>query len=80
MKETVVSLFRSLQHPYIHPVLDLEFWDKGAALVSPLNPSGSLRDIIYGCAWHEDYQYKYHSKGEGLPLRQVSFLLRKRTP
>ncbi|XP_071052166.1 slowpoke-binding protein isoform X2 [Onthophagus taurus] len=76
-KETVLSLFRSLQHPYIHPVLDVEFWDKGVALVSPLNPSGSLRDIIYNSAWQEEYHYKYHSRGEGLPLRQIQCLGRQ---
>ncbi|GJQ73504.1 hypothetical protein Trydic_g13859 [Trypoxylus dichotomus] len=76
-RDTVLSLFRSLQHPYIHPVLDIEFWDTGAALVSPLNPSGSLRDIIYGCTWHEEYDRKYTTKGEGLPLRQVQCLGRQ---
>lgn len=72
-RHTLLELFRSLQHPYIHPVLDIEFWDAGAALISPLNPSGSLKDLIYGSLWHEDYEKKYTCRGEGLPLRTVSF-------
>ena len=71
-RDSLLSLFRCLQHPYIHPVLDVEFWDNSAALFSPLNPSGSLKDIIYGCAWQEDCDRKYTRKGGGLPLRQVS--------
>jgi PX domain-containing protein kinase-like protein len=70
-RDTLLDLFRGLQHPYIHPVLDIEFWDTGTALISPLNPSGSLKDLIYASPWHEDYDKKYNNKGEGLPLRTV---------
>lgn len=70
-RDTLLELFRGLQHPYIHPVLDIEFWDAGAALISPLNPSGSLKDLIYSSPWHEDYDKKYTCRGEGLPLRTV---------
>ncbi|XP_044252578.1 slowpoke-binding protein isoform X2 [Tribolium madens] len=76
-RDTLLELFRGLQHPYIHPVLDIDFWDAGAALISPLNPSGSLKDLIYGSPWHEDYDKKYNSKGEGLPLRTVQCLGRQ---
>lgn len=71
-RDTLLSLFRGLQHPYIHPVLDIEFWDAGVALITPLNPTGSLRDLIYGCPWNEDWEKKYERRGEGLPLKQVS--------
>ncbi|CAG9856715.1 unnamed protein product [Phyllotreta striolata] len=47
-RDTLLALFGSLQHPYIHPVFDVDFWDAGAAVVSPLNPAGSLKDLIYG--------------------------------
>ncbi|XP_072394036.1 slowpoke-binding protein isoform X2 [Diabrotica undecimpunctata] len=76
-RDTLLSLFRGLQHPYIHPVLDIEFWDAGAAVVSPLNPTGSLKDLIYGSVWHEDYEKKYTSRGEGLSLRTVQCLGRQ---
>ncbi|XP_018574810.1 slowpoke-binding protein-like [Anoplophora glabripennis] len=76
-RDTLLVLFRGLQHPYIHPVLDIEFWDAGAAIISPLNPSGSLKDLIYGVLWHDEYDKKYVSKGEGLPLRTVQCLGRQ---
>lgn len=71
-RDTLLDLFRGLQHPYIHPVLDIVFWDAGTALITPLNPSGSLKDLIHSTPWHEDYDRKYTAKGEGLPLGTVS--------
>ncbi|KAL1494076.1 hypothetical protein ABEB36_009730 [Hypothenemus hampei] len=76
-RETLIELFRGLQHPYIHPVLDIDFWKEGAAIVSPLNPTGSLKDLIYGTYWQEDYEKKYLARGEGLPLRTVQCLGRQ---
>ncbi|CAH0564179.1 unnamed protein product [Brassicogethes aeneus] len=76
-RETLLELFRGLQHPYIHPVLDIEFWEAGAALVSPLNPSGSLRDVIYGANFSHDCQEKYADRGAGLALRTVQCLGRQ---
>lgn len=76
-REILLELFRSLQHPYIHPVLDIEFWKEGAAIISPLNPTGSLRDLIYGTFWQDDYDKKYVRRGEGLPLRTVQCLGRQ---
>ncbi|KAJ8946809.1 hypothetical protein NQ314_008794, partial [Rhamnusium bicolor] len=62
-RDTLLELFRGLQHPYIHPVLDIEFWDSGAAVISPLNPTGSLKDLIYGSLWHDEYNKKYITRG-----------------
>ncbi|XP_050297671.1 slowpoke-binding protein isoform X2 [Anthonomus grandis grandis] len=76
-RETLLELFRGLQHPYIHPVLDIDFWKEGAAIVSPLNPTGSLRDMIYAGFWQDDYDKKYITRGEGLPLRTVQCLGRQ---
>ncbi|XP_066255796.1 slowpoke-binding protein isoform X2 [Euwallacea similis] len=76
-KETLIELFRGLQHPYIHPVLDIEFWKEEAAIITPLNPTGSLRDLIYGSFWKDDCDKKYVCKGEGLPLRTVQCLGRQ---
>lgn len=75
-RETVLNLFRGLQHPYIYPVLDIEFWESQVALISPLNHGGSLRDLIYACPWHEEYDRKYAGRGEGLPLWQVCTCMR----
>lgn len=72
-RQTFLQLFRGLQHPYIHPVLDVEFWEIGAAIITPLNPAGSLKDLIYGTLWHEEYGSKYNQRGDGLPLGTVSF-------
>ncbi|XP_063916667.1 slowpoke-binding protein isoform X2 [Zophobas morio] len=76
-RDTLLDLFRGLQHPYIHPILDVDFWDTGAALISPLNPSGSLKDLIYASPWHEDYDKKYSCRGDGLPLRTIQCLGRQ---
>ncbi|KAK4874069.1 hypothetical protein RN001_013429 [Aquatica leii] len=75
--ETVLALFRGLQHPYIYPVLDIQFLESQAALISPLNHGGSLRDLIYQCPWHEDCDRKYSGRGEGLPLWQIQRLGRQ---
>lgn len=65
-------MFRGLQHPYIHPVLDIDFWKDGTAIFTPLNPTGSLKDLIYQSFWQDDYEKKYVSRGVGLPIRTVS--------
>lgn len=71
-RKTLLELFRGLQHPYIHPVLDIEFWEIGAGIVTPLNPAGSLKDLIHDSVWHEEYGPKYNKRGSGLPLGTVS--------
>ncbi|XP_044758516.1 slowpoke-binding protein isoform X3 [Coccinella septempunctata] len=76
-KRNLLELFRGLQHPYIHPILDIEFWEAGTALIMPLNPDGSLRDLIYGAPWREDYSEKYHARGHGLPLKTIQCLGRQ---
>ena len=48
---TILELFLALQHPYIYPVLDLDFRDVSGQtyviLVLPFNNKGSLKDLIY---------------------------------
>lgn len=50
-RNVFMELFGTLQHPYIYPILDLEFFEIGsrsfACLVMPFNPKGSLKDLIY---------------------------------
>ncbi|XP_074027610.1 slowpoke binding protein isoform X3 [Leptinotarsa decemlineata] len=76
-KDTLLELFRGLQHPYIHPVLDIEFWEGGAAIISPCNPAGSLKDLIYSSVWHKEFDKKYVGRGEGLSIRTVQCLGRQ---
>ncbi|CAH1993719.1 unnamed protein product [Acanthoscelides obtectus] len=88
--DTLLELFRGLQHPYIHPILDVEFWSGGgdtsgggsstppaAAFIAPLNPAGSLKDMIYGVDWREPYDRKYSVKGQGLTLKTIQCLGRQ---
>ncbi|XP_015517643.2 slowpoke-binding protein isoform X4 [Neodiprion pinetum] len=83
IRETLNHLFLALQHPYICPVLDLDFKEfKGqnyVILVQPIN-QGSLKDLIYGIernCWNEDWSQKYVTRGKGLPLPQVQRLGRQ---
>ncbi|XP_048505448.1 slowpoke-binding protein isoform X3 [Athalia rosae] len=83
VKETLNHLFRALQHPYICPVLDLDFNEfegrNYVILVQPIN-QGSLKDLIYGIernCWNEDWSQKYVTRGKGLPLPQVQRLGRQ---
>ncbi|XP_043274516.1 slowpoke-binding protein isoform X2 [Venturia canescens] len=76
-RDTLNDLFLALQHPYICPVLDLEFIDykeqNYAILVQPMN-QGSLKDLIYGIernCWNEDWGQKYAARGRGLPIPQI---------
>ncbi|CAH1116176.1 unnamed protein product, partial [Phaedon cochleariae] len=76
-RDALIELFRGLQHPYVHPVLDVEFWRGEVAVISPVNPAGSLKDLIYGASWFEDYEKKYRARGEGLSVRTIQCLGRQ---
>ncbi|XP_044737833.1 slowpoke-binding protein isoform X2 [Chrysoperla carnea] len=80
-REIILELFRTLQHPYIYPVLDLEFTETAddiyAVLVMPFNSKGSLKDLIYRSSWQNDWTLKYGERGDGLPLSQVQRLGRQ---
>ncbi|XP_050436572.1 slowpoke-binding protein-like isoform X2 [Adelges cooleyi] len=83
-RQTILDLFLTLQHPYIYPVLDVEFV-QGATdqettfitLVLPFNSKGSLKDLIYKSCWHDDWNDKYGQRSEGLPLSQIQRLGRQ---
>ena len=63
-RTALVDLFTALQHPYIYPILDVDFvygmtastYDDSArpALISvfPFNSKGSLKDLIYRVSGH----------------------------
>ncbi|KAF6213105.1 hypothetical protein GE061_010820 [Apolygus lucorum] len=83
-RSTILELLLNLQHPYIYPVLDLEFTDTGpnghgtyVVLVIPYNSKGSLKDLIYKSVWQDDWADKYGEKSEGLPASQVQRLGRQ---
>ncbi|XP_034948183.1 slowpoke-binding protein isoform X2 [Chelonus insularis] len=76
-KDILNKLFLVLQHPYVCPVLDLEFIEFGednyVIVVQPIN-QGSLKDLIYGVdknSWNDDWGQKYATRGNGLYLPQI---------
>ncbi|KAL1464581.1 hypothetical protein WDU94_004212 [Cyamophila willieti] len=82
-RKSIMDLFLALQHPYIYPVLDLEFVEDAGRdrayniLVIPFNSKGSLKDLIYKSCWHNDWADKYGRRSDGLPLSQVQRLGRQ---
>ncbi|XP_067003847.2 slowpoke-binding protein [Anabrus simplex] len=80
-RNTILELFLALQHPYIYPVLDLEFRESTGQsyviLVLPFNSKGSLKDLIYKSRWQDDWSQKYGQRSEGLPVSQVQRLGRQ---
>ncbi|KAG0426913.1 hypothetical protein HPB47_026006 [Ixodes persulcatus] len=75
------EIFLDLQHPYVHPVLDIDIKVLAerphVVVVSPLNDVGSLKDLIYHSKYNEDWQEKYRRQGTGLPTEQVQRLARQ---
>ncbi|KAJ4436503.1 hypothetical protein ANN_16534 [Periplaneta americana] len=73
---TILELFLALQHPYIYPVLDLDFRDVSGQtyviLVLPFNNKGSLKDLIYKSRWQDDWSQKYGQRSAGLPISQCA--------
>ncbi|XP_077495180.1 slowpoke binding protein isoform X2 [Amblyomma americanum] len=75
------EIFLDLQHPYVHPVLDIDIKVLAerphVVVVSPLNDVGSLKDLIYHSKYNEDWQEKYRPQGVGLPQDQVQRLAKQ---
>ncbi|KAA0201182.1 hypothetical protein HAZT_HAZT006979 [Hyalella azteca] len=80
-REALIELFQALQHPYIYPVLDLDFATVSShsyiVIIQPTNPKGTLKDLIYRSHWQQDWAEKYHQRASGLPLKQVQRLGRQ---
>ncbi|XP_032776559.2 probable inactive serine/threonine-protein kinase slob2 isoform X2 [Daphnia magna] len=91
-RNALIDLFTALQHPYIYPVLDVDFVYGSVAstnspfceeakpvlvAVFPFNTKGSLKDLIYRSRWQDDWGQKYCQRSEGLPLLQVQRLGRQ---
>ncbi|KAH0557227.1 slowpoke-binding protein isoform X2 [Cotesia glomerata] len=82
-KEILNKLFLFIQHPYVCPILDIEFIeyeeDNYVVVLQPIN-HGSLKDLIYGVdrnSWNNDWSNKYVSRGPGLPFPQIQVLGRQ---
>ncbi|KAH9363267.1 hypothetical protein HPB48_006373 [Haemaphysalis longicornis] len=77
----LLEIFLGLQHPYVHPVLDIDIKVLAerphVVVVSPLNDVGSLKDLIYHSRYNEDWQEKYRPQGTGLPEPQVQRLAKQ---
>lgn len=80
-REIILDLFLALQHPYIYPVLDINFRNVGNKsyifTTLPFNDKGSLKDFIYKSQWQEDWGLKYSQRSCGLPLAQIQRLGRQ---
>jgi len=80
-RDAIRDLFRALQHPYVHPVLDVDFHNYGKkcymVTVVPVSDRGSLKDLLYGGMWEEDWSRKYTRRGAGLATPQVARLGRQ---
>ncbi|XP_074106577.1 slowpoke binding protein isoform X2 [Cotesia typhae] len=82
-KEILNKLFLFIQHPYVCPILDIEFIEyeeeNYVVVLQPIN-HGSLKDLIYGVdrnSWNNDWSNKYVSRGPGLPFPQIQVLGRQ---
>ncbi|XP_064487277.1 slowpoke-binding protein-like isoform X2 [Ornithodoros turicata] len=77
-RPSLQEIFLGLQHPYVHPVLDIDIKVLAerphVVVISPLNSSGSLKDLIYHSKYNEDWQEKYRPNGLGLPKDQIQRL------
>ncbi|EEB11577.1 Slowpoke-binding protein, putative [Pediculus humanus corporis] len=80
-RSVILDLFLALQHPYIYPILDINFRDVGdncyIFTTLPLNDKGSLKDFIYKSRWEDNWGQKYFHKSNGLPMSQIQRLGRQ---
>ncbi|KAK3865179.1 hypothetical protein Pcinc_029196 [Petrolisthes cinctipes] len=80
-REALVELFQALHHPYIYPVLDVDFANISShtyvITIIPHNTKGTLKDLIYRSHWQDDWVEKYQQRASGLPVSQVQRLGRQ---
>ncbi|XP_071532260.1 slowpoke-binding protein isoform X9 [Panulirus ornatus] len=80
-REALIELFQALHHPYIYPVLDVDFANISShtyvVTVIPHNNKGTLKDLIYRSHWQDDWGEKYQQRSTGLPVTQVQRLGRQ---
>lgn len=74
-KKILSELFLALQHPYIYPILDVDFKTMAeetfVIIIFPFNCHGSLKDLIYRSNCRDDWQEKYGHRSIGLPEAQI---------
>ncbi|XP_063874484.1 slowpoke-binding protein-like isoform X2 [Scylla paramamosain] len=80
-REALIELFQALHHPYIYPVLDVDFANISShtyiVTIIPHNNKGTLKDLIYRSHWQDDWVEKYQQRSSGLPVGQVQRLGRQ---
>ena len=73
--QTLTDLLHSLQHPYIYPVVEIDYIppDKNfVVVIQPLAPKGSLKDLIYKTNPIGDWSSKYSARKKGLSEEEVA--------
>lgn len=72
-KKTLKELFSLLQHPYLYPVMDVDFvFEHNLVMfIHPFRSGGSLKDVIYGSRPRSPWEQKYRVKGKSLSLTQI---------
>lgn len=72
-KKTLKELFSILQHPYLFPVMDVDFvFEHNMVMfIHPFRSGGSLKDVIYGSRPQSSWEEKYQAKGKSLSLTQI---------
>ncbi|XP_078356019.1 slowpoke-binding protein-like [Oculina patagonica] len=72
-RKTLKELFSLLQHPYLLPVMEVDFvFEHNLVMfVHPFRSAGSLKDVIYGSRSQSSWEDKYQVKGKSLSLTQI---------
>lgn len=80
-QQALIELFVAFQHPYIYPILDVDFMflnqQQFVVLIMPFNDKGSLKDLIYQSNCQQDWREKYQYYGTGLSESQIQQLGRQ---
>jgi len=72
-KAVFCGMLEGLKHPYILPVLEVDYIPEKEFLVTfrPLTKSGSIRDLIHNAKPRDPYARKYDKTGKQLSLRLI---------
>ncbi|XP_023234405.1 slowpoke-binding protein-like isoform X4 [Centruroides sculpturatus] len=80
-RQALLELFVAFQHPYIYPILDVDFTflnqQQFVVFIMPFNDKGSLKDLIYQSNCQHDWREKYQYYGTGLSESQIQQLGRQ---
>ncbi|XP_065900886.1 probable inactive serine/threonine-protein kinase slob2 [Dysidea avara] len=78
-KKTLNQLFFSLQHPFVHPIIEVDYMtDKSVVvMISPISARGSMKDFIYRTRPLINWSAKYNGRGTPLPSKQTALFGRQ---